>query len=439
MEDLYGVPTSSNNVRSLAVYREALAGLNCYRGDPVANIDKALAEDPDFVMGHVFRAHAQITMWERSVVPAIAASVAKLEELAGRSNDRERHHARAIKAWVNGDWYRHSAELDRLLAEYPRDLLALQAGHLADFFHADRDNLRGRVARALPAWSSGDRGYGFLLGMYAFGIEECGNYGLAEEKGRHALALEPEDCWAQHAVAHVLEMQARQAEGIAFMEKRKEHWAQPDNGFAFHNWWHTALYNLDQGYAERALAIYDAGIRPEPVEVRLMMLDAVALLWRMHLCGIDVGRRWDELAGAYQRGEENGFYAFNDMHAMMAFVATGKTEQARSLLKAAEASTNADNANGKMVREVGLSIVRAVEAFGRERYAEVIDLLMPVRYRAHILGGSHAQRDIVHRTLIEAALRAPDRALAMALTNERVALKPHCPFSWQLHTRASAQ
>jgi tetratricopeptide (TPR) repeat protein len=361
-----------------------------------------------------------------------------LEQLTSQSNDRERRHARAIKAWAHGDWYRYSAELDRLLAEYPRDLLALQAGHLADFYHADRDNLRGRVARTLPAWSADDRGYGFLLGMYAFGIEECGNYGLAEEKGRHALENEPDDCWAQHAVAHVLEMQARQAEGIAFMEGRKEHWAQPDNGFAFHNWWHTALYNLDQGNVERALAIYDAGIRPEPAEVRLMMLDAVALLWRMHLRGIDVGRRWDELAAAYQRGDEDGFYAFNDMHAMMAFVGTGKTEQAKSLLKAAEASTNADNTNGRMAREVGLSIVRAVEAFGRGQYSDVIDLLMPVRYRAHIFGGSHAQRDVVHRTLIDAALRAPDRALATALTNERVALKPHCPFSWQLHARAVA-
>ena len=124
MEDLYGVPTSSSNEQSLAVYQRALAGLSCYRGDPVANIDTALAEDPDFVMGHIFRAHAQIGMWERSVVPAIAASVAKLEEPTSRSNDRERRHARAIKAWVNGDWYRYSAELDRLLAEHPRDLLA---------------------------------------------------------------------------------------------------------------------------------------------------------------------------------------------------------------------------------------------------------------------------------------------------------------------------
>ena len=63
---------------------------------------------------------------------------------------------------------------------------------------------------------------------------------------------------------------------------------------------------------------------------------------------------------------------------------------------------------------------------------------MPVRYRANIFGGSHAQRDIVHRTLIEAALRGGLTDLAQALTNERTALKPHCPFSWRLRQRAQA-
>ena len=82
--------------------------------------------------------------------------------------------------------------------------------------------------------------------------------------------------------------------------------------------------------------------------------------------------------------------------------------------------------------------IRAIAAFGREDYGETVDLLLPVRTRAHVFGGSHAQRDIVHRTLIEATLRGGDRALAVALTNERTSLKPHCPFSWQLHERAVA-
>ena len=68
---------------------------------------------------------------------------------------------------------------------------------------------------------------------------------------------------------------------------------------------------------------------------------------------------------------------------------------------------------------------------------QALDLLLPVRYRAHAFGGSHAQRDIVHRTVIEAALRAGQAPLAHALACERTAQKPHCPFSWQLRRRAA--
>ena len=74
-----------------------------------------------------------------------------------------------------------------------------------------------------------------------------------------------------------------------------------------------------------------------------------------------------------------------------------------------------------MTRSVGLAIVRAIAAFGRGRWDETISLLLPVRYRANTFGGSHAQRDIVHRTLLEAALRQGDRPLATALAAERTA------------------
>jgi tetratricopeptide (TPR) repeat protein len=438
MKDRRGLDTTTENARSLDTYERALQAFNTYRGDPVAIIDEALADDPGFAMGHVLRGHVLSSIWEKTAVPEIEKSVARLKDLDNRSNDRERRHARALGQWASGDWNGARGTLERLSADYPRDLLALQIGHLADFFHGDRDSLRGRIARALPAWTRDDPGYGFLLGMHAFGLEECGSYGPAEEAGRHALDIEAEDCWAQHAVAHVMEMQARQAEGIAFMESRKAHWAQADNAFRFHNWWHTALFNLDQGRIDRALEIYDAGVRADRTAIQLMMLDAVAFLWRMHLRGLDVGERWPELAQLYEKDGEDGFYAFNDMHAMMAFVATGRSAAAAARLKAVEAAAEGGGTNAMMTRAVGLAICRAIDAFGRERYGAAVDHLMPVRYRAYVFGGSHAQRDIVHRTLIEAALRDGNKPLAQALANERTSLKPHCPFSWQLSERAAA-
>lgn len=437
MHDARGVPTSAIRASSLDGYEQVLRQLQGYRGDPIAGIDAVLAEDPVFVQGHIFRAATLVTLWEQSVLPQIEDGLARLLELDNVANDRERRIAAAIRTWADGDWEAMRSRLDAYLVDYPRDALALQLAHIADFIHGDREMLRARVARVLPHWSRETPGYGFVLGMYAFGLEECGDYTRAEDAGRFALEIETEDGWAHHAVTHVMEMQSRQAEGIAWMESREAHWAQADNTFAFHNWWHAALFHLDQGRPERALTIYDRHVRPQPSEVQLEMVDAAALLWRLTLQRVDVGARWDELATAYETTDQAGFYAFNDLHAMMAHVGSGRAASAAQLLATVErAQTEGGVTNGRMTREVGLPLVRAVEAFGRERYADVVELLLPVRFRAHAFGGSHAQRDIIHRTLLEAAVRDGQARLALALAMERTALKPHCPFSWQQRQRA---
>ena len=437
LSDARGVQTSATDPRSLEILETAMRQFQSYRGDAVETIDRALADDPDFVTGHIFRAELHAMLWEKSVLAEVEAGLGRLKALEGKATERERAHIAAIADWAAGDWDGMRTRLDRVLADEPRDALALQVGHLGDFFQGDRENLRGRVARTLPAWTREDPGYGFLLGMAAFGLEECGDYGAAEESGRQAIALEPDDCWAQHALCHVMEMQGRQDEGIAFMEERRAHWAQDDNAFAFHNWWHVSLFNLDNDRYDRALEIHDRAIRPEPSEVQLEMLDAAALLWRLHLRRVDTGDRFETLAATYERLAEHGFYAFNDMHAMMAYAATGRDEAAAALERAAAAAAQGTGSNARMTRDAGLSIVRAIRAFGAERYRDAVDLLMPVRYRAQAFGGSHAQRDIVHRTLIESALRDGQHGLSQALANERIALKPQCPFNRSLRERAN--
>jgi hypothetical protein len=49
--------------------------------------------------------------------------------------------------------------------------------------------------------------------------------------------------------------------GIRWLESTAPGWA-PGSTFAFHNFWHLALYRLDRGDAADALAIYDARIAP---------------------------------------------------------------------------------------------------------------------------------------------------------------------------------
>src|SRR3546814_17756679 len=101
--------------------------------------------------------------------------------------------------------------------------------------------LRDRIARALPDWSPDMPGYHAILAMHAFGLEETGLYSPAEEKARRAVEIEPRDGWAQHAAAHVLDMQGRQRDGIASMRGVASASASASL-FCVHKRWHFHLY-----------------------------------------------------------------------------------------------------------------------------------------------------------------------------------------------------
>ncbi len=439
LKDARNEPVSTNNMRALDYYEKALTQFQTYVGDPVETIESALLEDPEIVLGHAFRATMLMMMSERQYVTEIRKSVETAEALSAKANERERGLTRAARQWLEGDWRGASVTWDKVLADYPRDALALQAGHLTDFYLGDALNLRDRVARALPHWDESTPGYSYVLGMHAFGLEECNDYAKAEETGRHALELEAKDGWAIHAIAHVMEMQARYDEGIEFLSSRQDEWA-PDNGFAFHNWWHLALYYLDRCDYARALELYDNQINPEPTGMSLQMLDASALLWRLQLRDVDTGNRWSQIADEWAKKvpEENGYYPFNDVHAVMAFIYSGRDQEAQQVLKDLEhtVQTN-DGINSMMCREVGLPAARAFTAFAHDKYDETVDELMQVRTTANRFGGSHAQRDILSQTLIEAAIRSKQHGLARNLVNERLAWKPHSPLAWTFKAKAN--
>jgi tetratricopeptide (TPR) repeat protein len=437
--DARGVPVSCSDPAALALYERALGQYQSYVGDPIATIEEALRHAPDFVLGHAFRATVLMTLTERRFAEQDRVSVASAEALLPHANPRERALVLAARQLVDGDWDAACATLDQVLVDHPRDAFAIQSAHVMDFFRGDALNLRNRISRVLPHWSPGVPGYSYVLGMHAFGLEECNQYGEAEETARRALALQPKDGWAVHAGVHVMEMQGRIDEGIAWLESREADWA-PDNGFAFHNYWHLALYHLDRQRYAAAFRLYDTRVHPEPPEYALQLLDATALLWRLHLEGLDLGKRAAVLADnwAGRLDTERGFYASNDMHAMMAFTMAGREAEAAQLLADLDGTAErGSGVNRLMTQEVGLPVCRAIEAFGQARYAEGIRRLQSVRDGAARFGGSHAQRDVLTLTLIEAAIRGGQPALARHYIAERTVHKPASGWGWRLLARAT--
>ena len=284
--DARGVVVSECKPSSLEDYERALYQFQSYFGDPTETLAATVENDPEFVMGHVFNASAMLMMTERQYIPAIRHSIERAESLSHKSNDREKELITAARDCLEGRWDRACVAWDRVLARYPRDAMAIQCAHLMDFFRGDAVNLRDRVGRVIQHWHESVPGYSYILGMQAFGFEECNQYDKAEETANKALEIERRDGWSVHALAHVMEMQGRYEEGKDLMLSREQDWA-PDNGFASHNWWHLALFHIEHEDFPSAVRLYDEKVIPEDSDITARMLDATALLWRLHLQGVD--------------------------------------------------------------------------------------------------------------------------------------------------------
>lgn len=411
---------ASSNARAL--YVQALSLFQCYSGDPVAPLDEAIADSPAFVMAHVFKGYLHL----------IGTDVDAIEVAGGCYHDAARlpasaaelRHVAALEAMVAGRFAEAARRLEDVAIDNPHDALAIQVGHNLDFLTGRARMLRDRIARALPQWTEDMPGYHALLGMHAFGLEEMGDYARAEAAGKRAVELNPRDAWAQHAVAHVMEMQNRPEEGLKWMLKDPEAWSK-DNFLSVHNWWHTALFHLELGEVDQVLSLYDGPIFGQASEVAFDILDASAMLWRLSLRGIDVGDRWDPVAKAWAPNAARNVYAFNDFHAALAFASIGDGEGLKAIGEAQSNALKSGGDNAMMVEQVGHPLVSAVKAFADGYYDAAVEHLRGVRNIAHRFGGSHAQRDLIDLTLIEAARRAGQTKLAEALVAERLDLKPN--------------
>ena len=77
----------------------------------------------------------------------------------------------------------------------------------------------------------------------------------------------------------------------------------------------------------------------------------------------------------------------------------------------------------KLVASIS-SMLKIPPGFHRGIYDEAVTLLLQSRVDLWQIGGSHAQRDVVDWTLAEAAVRAGQRDVALALAHERLAARP---------------
>ena len=380
-------------------------------------IERVLANDPASLPGHCLRAALIVSTDAVAARSSLMESLAVIEVACPDAQNVARRHAVAARAWLDGDPALAVDRYGAILIDRPRDILALVVAHALDFRLGDRRMLRDRVARILPKWDATTPHYASILAMYAFGLEENGQYRRAEDIARRALALDPRHPGPIHVIVHVMEMQGRAREGLAFLAATESAWMDR-TGFAIHLAWHRTLFHLALDDPDSALAVYDSQIANTHVPGMSALADASAFLWRFQLRNSHVGERWQRLADNWEMQTLTGARPFYVVHAMMAFAAAGRAAAAARVCEELPQVDTSGTTSSYPEDALTSPLCKALLAFARGDYAASVEWLVRVRHIANRCGGSLAQCDLIHLTLTEAAMRAREANLAHALVGE---------------------
>jgi hypothetical protein len=334
-----------------------------------------------------------------------------------RATPREARFVAAVAAWVGGDMPRAIALHEEQAREFPRDLASLKLGQYHLF---NLGNSPGMLKIALAARdASADVPY--FHGMLAFAWEQCHFLADAEASARHAIAMRRKEPWAHHALAHVLLTQGRFAEGYAFMQDVSPTWTGLNSFMVTHNWWHQALFALELGRGDEALALYDRHVWGVVKAYSQDQVNAVSLLARLELAGVEVGGRWHDVGAYLAPRTHDHVLPFLDLHYLYGLARAGRDG---ADVLAAGIESHARTCGGDAWVRVCVPASQALFAHARGDWSSTVDAMGQALPRLVEIGGSHAQRDLFVQVYLDAMIRSGKLAGAQNLLQPMVAAQP---------------
>ncbi len=436
LKDSQGLEVTTNSPETIAAINRYTDQALAYGKDAVA-IFQGIEADPTCAI-----ANAHAAAWYLShesaqshqlAVPYLQAA----KKYKPQTTEREKLFISAVEAWATGAIDQSIAYNEEIAEKYPRDLISVQMGQYHYFYQGNKEGLLRIAEKVLPA----NRENHYLHGMIAFSLEQCHRLEEAELVGRMATEMNRNDAWAHHAVAHVMEMQGRLEEGIAWMESLSDAWENCNSMLYTHNWWHIALYYLEKEDIKKVLEIYDSHLwgrawKESPKD----QVGVISLLLRLELRGIDVGYRWQEIAPYLKARLHEHSIPFQDLHYIYALSKAEQTEELKEMLASMQAYANAANSCIKQTwSEIAIPAALGLAAHAQGEWETAVTYLGSTLSRLHTIGGSHAQRDLFEQVYIDSWLRAGQNQKAIRILEKRVAARRYVPSIYREPVSVSSQ
>ncbi len=390
--DEWGEPVAAESATSVGAWNNAWAQFNIFSGDPFATLADANRTDDKFAMGSVFCATYLVLGGSPLDAPELLANYGRAQDVA--VTDRERGHLAALDHLVVGNFTKAAKQWDAVAAA-GHDFAAIRFAHDVYLHVGDAEGRLGSSRAAFDRWPRDHTGWSYIASQLAFAFEEVRDFEPAEQLGREALAEDPQDLWALHALAHLYETLDDSDAALDLLHGRKSVWAEQDS-LAVHIWWHLALRLIAIDAFDDALAIHDQQLDAATTPFRIC--DLASLLWRLELAGVDVGDRWVELADRFAPQSQWHTSGFLDLHAAFIYTRCPDHPAApRFFDTVATSHSVGDSENDQIFREVVRPLVAAVRS-GHASPAESAETLRQLAPNLNRIGGSIAQRDVVQLT-----------------------------------------
>lgn len=430
LQDRYQGRHSTTSEEAVRAFEEAVFAVAAHRPAMTA-LKAALQADPHLVAALALKGLGVALLGKAEDFAASRTALAPAKAALARANDGtayERTLVDALALASRGALKAAASRLEFQVAENPKDFLCLKLANALRFMTGEAHRMRKTTATALRDMGASDAGYGFALGMHAFGLEETGSFAEAESVGRLAVASERADIWGVHAVGHVLEMRGRPEEGARWVENSRQLWPLCNN-FNFHMAWHLALFHLEAANYDAVLDLYDREIRPTQTDDFRDMSNAVSMLWRLRQEGVDVGDRWLGLRAVAHRRRTDTTYVFASLHYLLALLGAGDTAAAQELVAGLYRRAHAPDPDDQalIAADVGIHIADAILALhaGGASPGNLCELSL----KLPAIGGSNAQRDVFMRTLLLMAAGSGEPAAFEAVNKVRETMKTKDRFA----------